>query len=99
MSEGASQETEAYVVTLSAGGQVAIPRFMRKQVKSGERFLIVRVGDGYYLKPVRSLGLKALLDDVRVSLSSAVEAAGLQLRDIDALVADVRKHHGIPRHA
>ncbi len=93
MVESTDEHDEAYVVTLGTSGQIAIPRFMRKEVKAGERFLIVRVGNGYYLKPVSSLGLRAMLEDVRDSLSKATKASGLHVRDVERLVVDVRKHH------
>jgi len=88
---------DAYVVTLSEGGQVAIPKFMRGGRRAGDRFLIVRHDDGYYLKPVDSLSLHAELRKVRAELAAAVRRAGLDRPDLEALVASVRRERKLGR--
>lgn len=92
-------ENEAYVVTLSAGGQVAIPKFMRGQARPGERFLIVKVGDGYFLKPVRSLDLRTRLEEVQSQLSAVAKRAGIRAKDVDRMVDEVRHVRRLPRGA
>lgn len=82
---------DAYVVTLSAGGQVAIPKFMRKDARAGDRFLIVKVDDGYYLKPVRSIRLRSRLEKAQAQVSRAVRDQGLSEVDLEHLVAKVRR--------
>ena len=88
--------TDAYVVTLSEGGQVAIPKFMRPGTRPGERFLIVRVGDGYYLKPVRTLDLVERVREVQSALNRRAKAAGLGSRDLERISARVRKGRRLP---
>jgi len=88
---------DAYVVTLSEGGQVAIPKFMRGGRRAGDRFLILRHDDGYFLKPVDSLTLRAELRRVRGALAAAVRRAGLRHRNVEALVASVRRERKLRR--
>lgn len=89
----AEASPEAYVVTLSEGGQIVIPKFMRTSTHPGERFLIVKAGDGFYLKPVRSLELAQRVREVQSQVHQAVLRAGLSQRDLERISAKVRRTH------
>jgi len=76
---------------------VAIPKFMRGGRRAGDRFLIVKHDDGYYLKPVESLELGAELKRVRRELAAAVRRSALRHRDVEGLVASVRQERKLGR--
>lgn len=88
---------DVYVVTLSEGGQIVIPKFMRGSTRVGERFLIVKTGDGFYLKPVKSLGLAARVREVQSQVHHAVQAAGLSERDLERISRRVRHERKSPK--
>lgn len=52
------------VTRMSSKGQIVIPSDMRKGIKEGEKFVVIRSGDKFILKSVKSFD-ENIADDLR----------------------------------
>lgn len=83
---------EVELTRISEKGQIVIPSSLRKEmgIKKSDRFLVFGEDNTVILKKIEKSAIKKTFDEIAKPLQRAAKQAGLQKKDLEKAIRDVR---------
>lgn len=83
---------EVELTKISEKGQIVIPSSLRKEmgIRKSDQFLVFGEDNTVILKKIEKLAIKKTFDEIAKPLQKAAKLAGLQKKDLEKAIRDVR---------